>query len=133
MLRRVCGVLNRSSCAGAWALRQFNAAAGPGWGAQRVDSVRRAVGWSAQRFISQFSLRAGLTPKRYLRVLRFHSLVHRLAAGREDSWAQLAADGGYADQSHLIREFRAFSGLTPGGYRAVAPDQASHVAISAPT
>jgi AraC-like DNA-binding protein len=31
-------------------------------------------------------------------------------------WADLAADWGYADQAHLIREFRAMAGVTPGDY-----------------
>jgi AraC-like DNA-binding protein len=31
-------------------------------------------------------------------------------------WAGLAADWGYADQAHLIREFRAMAGVTPADY-----------------
>jgi AraC-like DNA-binding protein len=31
-------------------------------------------------------------------------------------WADLAVDLGYFDQSHLIREFLEFSGLTPTDY-----------------
>ena len=31
-------------------------------------------------------------------------------------WAGLAADRGYADQAHLIREFRAMAGVTPADY-----------------
>lgn len=31
-------------------------------------------------------------------------------------WARLAADFGFADQPHLVREFKSFSGLTPAAY-----------------
>jgi len=31
-------------------------------------------------------------------------------------WAEMAANCGYYDQAHLIREFRSFSGLTPASY-----------------
>jgi AraC-like DNA-binding protein len=32
----------------------------------------------------------------------------------DQSWARIAAESGYADQPHLIREFRRFTGTTPG-------------------
>ncbi len=37
-------------------------------------------------------------------------------AGRPVSWAGLAADLGYSDQAHLIRDFRAAIGQTPAAY-----------------
>jgi AraC-like DNA-binding protein len=40
-------------------------------------------------------------------------IVHRVP---EPDWGELALDHGYFDQSHLIRDFLAFSGFTPAGY-----------------
>jgi len=34
----------------------------------------------------------------------------------EPNWAQLAPEHGYFDQSHLIRDFLAFSGFSPADY-----------------
>lgn len=78
-----------------------------------VEAMALAAGVSRQHLAREFRERLGISPKLYCRLARFHSgLVH---AGRRASvdWAQAAIDLGYADQSHMIAEFRQFSALTP--------------------
>jgi AraC-like DNA-binding protein len=59
-----------------------------------------------------FRERVGLAPKSYCNLARFQAGL--AYAGRDGiDWAQAAAALGYADQSHMIAEFRRFSGLTP--------------------
>lgn len=82
----------------------------------RVAPVAASVGLSEKRFIERFRAEVGVTPKRYCRLLRFQQAVgmaHGLSAA---DWADLAAACGYADQAHLIHEFREFSGITPRVY-----------------
>jgi AraC-like DNA-binding protein len=55
----------------------------------------------------------GLTPKVAARVIRFDR-ARRLLVGR--TGAEVAARCGYADQSHLVRGFIAFAGLSPGAW-----------------
>jgi len=47
------------------------------------------------------------------RLLRFEDVWRRLGDGEPAHWDRIAADGGYADQSHLIRDFRQFTGGSP--------------------
>jgi AraC-like DNA-binding protein len=54
---------------------------------------------------------SGLTPKHLARVLRFRRAC-RLAE-RGESWLRVAAEAGYFDQAHLIRDFHEFAGVTP--------------------
>jgi len=54
----------------------------------------------------------GLGPKRLARLARAQAALAGLRRGR--GWAEVAQDLGYADQSHLIREIKAFTGRTPG-------------------
>lgn len=95
----------------------------------RVERVQRASGCSPAQFIHRFEQAVGLTPKRYARVLRLGALLPTLVRCGPRDWAQLAAGGGYADQSHLIREFKRLAGLTPGAYQPVRADQPTHVAL----
>ena len=51
--------------------------------------------------------------KVYCELARFQSTLGYLRCGAEVEWAQVASIAGYADQSHMIAEFRRFSGMTP--------------------
>ena len=78
-----------------------------------VDAMAREAGVSRQYLTREFRERIGIGPKLYSRLARFQSgLAYAGARGRVD-WARVAFDMGYADQSHLISDFRTFSGLTP--------------------
>jgi AraC-like DNA-binding protein len=80
-------------------------------GRVRVEELAAETGWSRQRLWSRFRAQVGLTPKRAAQLIRFDHAAHRLAAGH--SAADVAAESGYADQSHLHRDVRSFAGATP--------------------
>ncbi|MFD2767059.1 helix-turn-helix domain-containing protein [Micromonospora eburnea] len=80
-------------------------------GRVRVDRLAAEVGWSRKRLWSRFQSQIGLPPKRAVRLVRFDHAAHRLVAGGDA--AGVAADAGYADQSHLHRDVAAFAGVTP--------------------
>lgn len=80
-------------------------------GRVRVEHLAAEVGWSRRRLWSRFRSQIGLNPKRAARLVRFDQAAHRLAAGQ--SAARVAAESGYADQSHLHREVLDFTGTTP--------------------
>jgi AraC-like DNA-binding protein len=87
-------------------------------GQVRVEQLAAELGWSRKRLWARFRSQIGLTPKRAAQLVRFDHAAHRLAAGH--SAAQVAAESGYADQSHLNREVMAFAGVTPTAV-AIAP------------
>ncbi|MEU8620551.1 helix-turn-helix domain-containing protein [Streptomyces sp. NPDC048623] len=80
-------------------------------GLTRVDGLAAEVGWSRKRLWSRFRAQLGLPPKRAVKLVRFDHAAHRLVAG--EGAARVAADTGYADQSHLHRDVMAFTGATP--------------------
>jgi AraC-like DNA-binding protein len=95
----------------------------------RVRQIRDATGYSPKRFIRLFENYVGLTPKIFCRVRRFQAVLEQIIAHRTVNWANVALDCGYFDQSHLIRDFRDFSGICPSQYRPLDPDRRNHIAV----
>ncbi|MFB7278964.1 helix-turn-helix domain-containing protein [Streptomyces hydrogenans] len=87
-----------------------------GGGRVRIDGLADEVGWSRKRLWARFRAQLGLTPKRAARLVRFDHAAHLLAAGLPP--AGVAAESGFVDQSHLHRETKAFTGLTPAAVAA---------------
>jgi len=97
-----------------WAWRRLVSSDGP----VPIGLLARQAGWSHKHLITKFRQQVGLTPKTAARLLRFEHAWRQLGGGEPAHWDRLAADGGYADQSHLIREFREFTGGTPADFLA---------------
>jgi AraC-like DNA-binding protein len=86
-------------------------------GMPAVSVLVRDIGLSERSFERRFVAQVGLTPVRFRRLARLRA-VFRLHAGGMRDWAALAAATGFSDQSHLVRDFRAFTGLTPTEWAA---------------
>lgn len=82
----------------------------------RIAHLADEIGWSRGHLVDRFRREVGLTPKRFARVVRFRSAFDRLATAA--SLATVAAECGYADQSHLTHEFREMAGETPTSCQA---------------
>jgi AraC-like DNA-binding protein len=83
----------------------------------RVRDIARYIGLSERRFIQVFRAEVGLTPRRFYRIQRFHRALALLGkASATPDGARVAAECGFFDQSHLIHDFEAFSGVSPQEY-----------------
>ena len=78
-----------------------------------VEAMAQAAGVSRQHLSREFRERIGVPPKLYSRLARFHAALAYVGRPACVDWARAAAEIGYADQSHMIAEFREFSALTP--------------------
>ena len=96
---------------------------------ERIGAVVADSGLSARRFGTLFREQVGIGAKQYARLKRFRAVVAGVQQGRRIEWAQVAADCGFHDQPHLVREFRAFAGMTPGAYAVRRGEYANHIAL----
>jgi len=60
----------------------------------------------------------GLSPAAMIRRRRLQEAAERIRSHQDTDLATVAAELGYADQSHLANDFRAVLGFTPSAYRA---------------
>jgi AraC-like DNA-binding protein len=79
-----------------------------------VRRLAKTAGVSRQHLTRLFREAIGVSPKRYCRLARFQAGLAYAGAGKDLRWAEVAVELGYADQSHMIAEFRELSSLTPG-------------------
>jgi AraC-like DNA-binding protein len=81
----------------------------------RMEEVAAEVGLSPRQLRRRFQAAVGLSPKELARVLRLR-LSAASAVLEDRPWAEVSAGGGFADQAHLVREFRSLLGVTPGKF-----------------
>ncbi|MBZ9721793.1 AraC family transcriptional regulator [Mesorhizobium sp. AD1-1] len=86
-------------------------------GRTRIASIAERLGWSRKHLAGGFSNAIGMGPKTLSRIVRFNRALG-LSRQQAVDWADIAADCGYADQAHLVREFRDLAGETPTGISA---------------
>ena len=92
-------------------------------------SIRRLaerIGINARTLDRRFNTVVGLTPKALCRIVRFQQVFKMIQPGGVHDWARLAADCGYYDQPHFIREFKAFAGREPTSYFAQPNGMSDH-------
>jgi AraC-like DNA-binding protein len=79
------------------------------------------VNLSISQLERSFTRHVGVGPKLLARQTRICALAAE-ATSANPGWALLAARYGYADQAHLVREFRELTGLTPSSLARVGSD-----------
>jgi AraC-like DNA-binding protein len=87
-------------------------------GQSRVDHVAGSIGMSSRQLEREFRTSAGISPKALARIIRFQNLMRMVGESDLRDWVGLAIASGYADQPHMVREFREFCGQSPTEHQA---------------
>ncbi|MFE5754262.1 DUF6597 domain-containing transcriptional factor [Streptomyces massasporeus] len=83
---------------------------------RRVGDFARAEGLSVRALQRLFATCVGVSPKWVILRYRIHEALEQAGTRDDIDWAALAADLGYADQAHLVRDFTATVGVPPTAY-----------------
>ena len=78
--------------------------------------VQKEIHVTEKTFQRLFIKSIGIAPNLYRRICQFNAAFQQLNNRRFTKLSDIAFDNGYADQSHYIRVFREFTGITPNEY-----------------
>jgi AraC-like DNA-binding protein len=71
----------------------------------------------SRRYLERkFTEKVGLTPKQYCRIVRMAHISNIVANHEEIDWQDLVYQGGFHDQNHFIKDFKALNTLSPTKY-----------------
>jgi len=90
-------------------------------GIRRAEELAERAGVTLRTLQRRFRTYVGVSPKWVVQRYRLLDVLGQVHDRDEVDWAALAAELGYADQSHLIRHFTALVGEPPARYRAADP------------
>ncbi|MFV0389324.1 MAG: helix-turn-helix domain-containing protein [Pyrinomonadaceae bacterium] len=79
----------------------------------RISELARSIGISERQLERKFKKATGLTPKQFAMICRFRSTAIDLVQNAKTDWAVRAVKLGFADQSHLIKNFNELTGTSP--------------------
>jgi AraC-like DNA-binding protein len=78
-----------------------------------VKDVLDSLHISERQFERRFTQTVGLSPQAYIRVKRFNEAIRLIKTRQFARLTDVAAVLNFSDQSHFIRDIKAFSGMTP--------------------
>lgn len=82
----------------------------------RIDELAKRLDLSTRQLQRRFKACTGLSPKQFARIRRIRATAVVLVENDRVSWADRAADMGFADQSHLTHEFKSVTKRSPNSF-----------------
>jgi len=84
-----------------------------------INQLVKYTGYTERHIERKFSEAIGLNPKKFSSIIKLHSFLGYLKENPKN-FTVIAYEAGYSDQSHLIKEFKKYTGMTPTEYVNIA-------------
>ena len=78
-----------------------------------IDFLASNACLSRKQYERKFLAHIGISPKQFLKIIRFQNAIHLRQFSSTISLTELAYEAGYYDQSHFINEVKEMTGQTP--------------------
>lgn len=98
-------------------------------GEQDITKLSQTTCLGYKQFKRVFAEYTGLNPKEFLQIARFRKALYSLHTGSQTNLSQLAYDWGYCDKSHLIKDFKTFTGYTPREYLSICDPYSEYLSL----
>ena len=84
-----------------------------------VDELAKSSYLSTRQFERQFKLRMGVSPKYFLKVMRFENAFRMKNKNPQLDWFTIAIACGYYDYQHLAKDYKDLTGLSPNQFHEI--------------
>jgi AraC-like DNA-binding protein len=99
-------------------------------GGRRIRAISRSASVSERHLIARFRESVGVSPKFLARVVRFQRALGLVRDRASVTWSTVAAEAGFFDESHMIREFQLLANATPSTYLRARDVNENHMVIA---
>jgi len=83
-----------------------------------VTDICKEYNITERTFERKFIAETGLSPKQFAKIIQFAQSLEQITVKDFTKLTDVVYANGYADQSHFIRVFKAFTGKTPKKFNA---------------
>lgn len=87
-----------------------------------IKELEKKTGYSSRWLNMKFADKLGISPKNLSTIIRFNQYYNAVANNNEIDFMQNAFYDHYYDQSHFLKEFKRFTGLSHSGFANTAND-----------
>jgi AraC-like DNA-binding protein len=101
-------------------------------GSYSVQELVKLIGFSERQLERKFKKQVGITPKHLSRIVRFQKFITLSKTSHSLTLTDVSQSCGYYDQSHFIKDFTKFSGVSPLSYLNSAHPMSDHFTSPAP-
>lgn len=98
-------------------------------GQQNITQLSTMACLGYKQFKRVFAEYAGLNPKEFIQIARFRKVLYCLHSGLQTNLNELAYNHGYSDKSHLIKDFKTFTGYTPKKYLSICDPYCEYLSL----
>lgn len=81
-----------------------------------IEEVLTKFKFSRRYLEKKFLEKVGISPKLYARIKRFSYLSNIVANSKKIDWQDIVFENGFHDQSHLVKDYKAFNQMSPSHY-----------------
>lgn len=94
-----------------------------------IGQMNQKIGYSQKHFTEMFRKQVGVTPKSFLKIMRFQKAVVEIGKSGSPDWGRISQNCGFYDQSHFINSFKIFSGFTPEQYARINTNYQNYIPV----
>lgn len=85
-------------------------------GQKNIQAIADKQNLNLRTFERRFLKETGLSPKQFAKIIQFNASLEQLSIKDYTKLTDIVYENGFADQSHFIRVFKAFTGKTPKNF-----------------